>query len=330
MLKLYRLARGQVTVAETPQAVREALADPDAVGWIDLHAPTAEERSLLTDPFGFHPLAIEDTAEYTERPKIEGYGMSRNQGVPLNYFLVVHGPDLETYRDRLRTKELDAFLTDRFVVTLHDEPMHSIDAMTRRMDADAEDLLALGPDRVLHTILDRLVDLYDPIFEYLETQLDDLEDQALDRPGPDLLARINDAKHDLLNLRRVIGPQRDVIAQLARGEVHLIQPTTRTYFRDVQDHLTRAVERLEMLRELVQGARDLYLTSISNDLNCVMRTLAVFSVLILPLTVVTGFFGMNFDDIPLVHSHAGFWAVTGSMMLSLIVMLLIFRKKRWL
>src|SRR5205823_6404131 len=134
------------------------------------------------------------------------------------------------------------------------------------------------------------------ILDYLEEALDELEDEALDNPRPEILALIAARKRELLNLRRIVGPQREVVAQLARGEIPYIRESARIYFRDVQDHLIRIVEMVELFRDLVLGARDIYLSTISNHLNQIMKTLTIISVIGLPLTIVTGFFGMNFEE----------------------------------
>jgi magnesium transporter len=179
-------------------------------------------------------------------------------------------------------------------------------------------------------ILDKLVDNYGPILDHLQEEIDSLEEKAASDPTPDLLPRITQQKRDLLQLRRIIGPQREVIAQLTRGEVPFIRETTRVYLRDVLDHLVRAVEMIELYRDLVIGARDIYLSSISNNLNKIMKTLTVITVLALPLNVITGFFGMNFDFIPGLHSPMAFWIVVGMMIGSVVAVLVLFHRKGWL
>src|SRR5204863_3389629 len=142
---------------------------------------------------------------------------------------------------------------------------------------------------------------YQPILDQMQEKLDALEDQAVDCPTPDLLPRLARIKRQILLLRRIIGPQREVVAQLTRGEIPFIRESTRVYFRDVQDHLIRAVETIELYRDLVLGARDIYMSSINNNINQVMKTLTVISVIALPMTVVTSFFGMNFESIGALH-----------------------------
>ncbi len=320
------------TSTETDNAtLAAALRDPKAVFWLDISQPTDEEYGVLDDVFGFHPLAIEDVIRDMQRPKIESYnhvGDSCQQGY---FYMVIHGPDLETFKDHeLRTKELDMFVSERYLVTIHEKQMKTIDHVMGRARSDPHRALDQGIDMLLHSILDKLVDYYEPILEYLGDALDELEDQAAECPTTDVLTRISAKKRELLNLRRIIGPQREVIAQLTRGEVPFIRQETRVYLRDVLDHLNRAVESLELFRDLVQGARDIYMSSISNSLNQIMKTLTIFSVIALPMTVITGFFGMNFDAIPGLHSPTGFWIAVMVMLGIVIGMLFLFRQRKWI
>lgn len=312
-----------------------AVRDPKAIFWLDMDRPDDNELALLDDVFGFHPLAIEDTIQYNQRPKIESYnhvGDMINAGY---YYVVIHAPDLATFKDKLRTRELDIFLSERYLVTIHDESMIAIQDARTKTAANPARILDQGIDMLLHYILDHVVDNYLPIFDWMQEELDDLEEQAINDPSHDLLVKIGQKKRELLNLRRVIGPQREVLAQLTRGDVPFIREQARVYLRDVSDHLTRAVETIEIYRDLVLGARDIYLSSLSNHLNQIMKTLTIISVVALPMTVVTSFFGMNFTvGVPvfeqMLHSTTAF-IVAMTIMLGLIAALLyLFWKKRWI
>ena len=331
MLKAFiRWNEQKITNETDAETLRRALEDEDATFWLDMENPTEQEVKLLSDVFHFHPLAIEDSLKYAQRPKIEDYSHRDHQCPFSYYYMVFHGPDQETFRRKLRTKELDIFMSERFIVTLHDEAFRSINEVRARAEADPRLVMNAGLDMLLHQIFDRITDHYQPILDYLEEALDELEDEALDRPKPELLSRIAAKKRELLDLRRIVGPQREVVAQLARGEVPFIRESSRLYFRDVQDHLIRVVEMVELYRDLVQGARDLYLSSISNHLNQIMKTLTTISVIGLPLTVITGFFGMNFDAIPGLHSPRGFWLIVLFMGAAVSFMLWLFWRKKWI
>ena len=327
---------GRVSTDPSDTSLAAAIRDPKARFWVDMEKPTDEELAVLDDVFGFHPLAIEDTIQYSQRPKIESYnhvGDACRQGY---FYMVIHGPDLATFKEKLRTKEIDIFVSERYLVTVHEEVMQSVNEVKARAQTDARILIDPGIDLLLHNILDHLVDHYRPIMDYLEVALDELEEEALTKPTPDLLVRIAARKRELLNFRRIIGPQREVIAQLTRGEVPFIRENTRIYLRDVLDHIVRTVEMTEIYRDLVLGARDIYLSSISNNLNQIMKALTVITVVALPATIITSFFGMNFDPVAvpafgqLLSSPVGFWLTIAIMVVLMSTLLFYFRKNRWI
>ena len=321
---------GTYSTDTSVETLNRALRDEKTCFWLDMNQPSDEEYGLLDDVFGFHPLAIEDVIGHVQRPKIESYNHTGDACKQGYFYMVIHGPDLATFKENLRTKELDMFVSQRYLVTIHEEPMKSLEEVMTRARSDARIVLDPGVDLLLHNILDHLVDHYEPILEYLGDELDKLEDLAADCPTRELVQAISGRKRELLTLRRVIGPQREVLAQLTRGEVPFIRESTRVYLRDVLDHLNRAVESLELYRDLVQGARDIYMSSISNNLNQIMKTLTIFSVIALPMTVITGFFGMNFDAIPGLHDPRGFWIAVAVMLAIVVALLFFFRRKKWI
>ena len=229
-----------------------------------------------------------------------------------------------------RTREIDVFASARYLVTVHFEPVNALNTLRKRGRVDPQRLLSGGIDGLLHQLLDLLVDNYGPILDRLQADLDDLEEEALNAPTTALLTRIAARKRELLNLRRLIGPQREVLAQLTRGEVPFIREQVRVYLRDVQDHLVRSVELIELYRDIVVGTRDIYLSSVSNNLNQIMKTLTIISVVALPLTVVTSFFGMNFESLPGIHTRWAFWVTVAVTLAVEVVMVVLFRKKRWI
>jgi len=326
---------GQVSRETSEQSLAAALRDPQTIFWLDMLAPTDEEIALLDDVFGFHPLAIEDTIGYSQRPKIESYNHIGDACKSGYFYMVFHGPDLETFRQKLRTRELDLFVSDRYLVTIRDEKVRSVEDVMSRAESDPRRLLERGTDVLLYSILDHMIDNYEPILDYLQEALDDLEERALLRPEPAVMTAISIKKRELLNLRRIVAPQREVVAQLTRGDVPFIREATRVFMRDVQDHLIRIVEMVELYRDLVIGTRDIYLSSISNRLNEIMKTLTMITVIALPLTVGTGFFGMNFGEEVgffnrLLHSPAGFWTATLTTGSTIALIFVWFYRKGWL
>lgn len=321
---------GRIDRDPSPKSIAAALRDPNAIFWVDLSNPTDEEYAYLDDVFGFHPLAIEDSISYSQRPKIESYNHVGDACDTGYFYMVIHAPDLTAFRENLRTKELDMFVSERYLLTIHEEPIRSITELLTKGEADARVVLDMGIDMLLHNLLDHLVDHYTPILDYLQESIDDIEERAMNAHGSDILVEISQKKRELLNLRRVIGPQREVIAMLTRGEVPFIRESTRIYLRDVLDHLVRAVEMTDLYRELIASARDIHLSTVSLNLNKIMRTLTVLSVIALPLTVITSFFGMNFENLPGIHSIRAFWFTMALMGAAVATLLFAFRRMRWL
>jgi magnesium transporter len=329
MTAFIKFGDGRISTDPSEASLHAAIKDRQARFWLDMNAPTEEELAVLDDVFGFHPLAIEDTIQYNQRPKIESYNHVGDAFDCGYFYMVIHGPDLAHFRENLRTKELDIFVSERYLVTIHEEQMKSIDEIMARAKLDPKVVLEPGIDLLLHSLLDHLVDHYNPILDHLQEEIDDIEERAATSPDPSLLPQITKKKKELLNLRRIIGPQRDVMAILTRGEVPFIRENARTYMRDVQDHLIRAVEMIELYRDLVVGARDIYMSSVSNNLNQVMKTLTIITVIALPLNVITGFWGMNLQDLP-TDSHKAFWISLLMMVGAVAGLAYVFKRLKWL
>jgi len=306
--------------------------DPSAQFWLDLSGPTETEYALLKDLFGFHPLAVEDAIHEVQRPKLESYALVGDKLKTDYFFLVIHGPDLDPDPNNLfHTTELDIFFSQRYLVTVHDDPMAAVSEMFARVQTLHESKLTLDIDILLYELLDRLMDKYVPIIDDFQELLDKLEEVAITDPPPEFLVTVSDRKTELLNLRRIMTQQRDILGQLTRGEVPFMGSLSRIYFRDVLDHLNREVETIDIYRDLLMGCRDIYMSSINNRLNRIMKTLAIISVVTLPLTVITSFFGMNFaDTIPGFTKPFTFVFAMLLMIALPFVFLYLFRKNDWL
>ena len=334
MLTAYiKFGDGTISTDASPKSLAAALRDPRARFWVDIDKPEDEDYALLDDVFGFHPLAIEDSINRAQRPKIESYnhvGDACQQGY---FYMVIHGVGTTGAKKKLETQELDLFVSERYLLTIHDEDIPAIQQGKARAATDPHVILDPGIDTLLYKLLDRLIDAYQPILDDMQDELDELEEEAANDPTPELLPRIALKKRELLHLRRVIGPQREVLAQLTRGEVPFIRESTRIYLRDVLDHAVRAVEMIELYRDLVIGARDIYMSSISNNLNKIMKALTIITVTALPATVITSFYGQNFE-VPvfkaILESNWGFW-ISNAVIVGLIGGLLaMFHRWKWL
>jgi magnesium transporter len=290
--------------------------------WVDLDRPTPEEAQILTDVFHFHELAVEDALSETHHPKIESYGSF--------LYLILHGIDFHASEHCFTTKDIDFFLGTQFLVTVHPGVSRSI-GKVNELCARNERVLGEGPGVLLYRIVDTMVDNYRPEVEKLEERLDTLEEQVFEKPDTQLARQILDFKKDVASLRRIVVPQRDAIGRLARREFPMIDEQLAYRFRDVHDHLVSVSDEAMFFQDRITGILDAHLSAVSNQLNLVMKVLTIFTTLAMPLTVLTGVYGMN---VKLPHFPGGegsqFWWVMAMMFGISGVMLAFFRKKRWI
>jgi len=291
--------------------------------WVDIIQPTPEEgQQILGGLFRFHPLAIEDALSEVHYPKVEAYDR--------HLYVILHGIDFQVQEHWFATRDVDFFLGQNYLVTVHDGQSRSIQKLKELCQQHAR-ILEEGPVALMHRIIDSMVDNYEPELDALEGEMDRLEEQAVMGAGDNLMRPILDIKRDLAALRRVLIPQRDAVGRLARREFPMITDEMAYRFRDVYDHLMRYTDEATMFQDRMTGVLEGYLSAISNRLNIVMKVLTVMSTVFLPLTVLTGMWGMN---VPLPLFPGGervqFWWVTGIMVLISGVMLILFRRKRWI
>jgi len=290
--------------------------------WVDIAAPTPEESRLLSDVFHFHELAVEDALSEIHHPKIESYN---------GYlYLILHGIDFREHAEGFATHDVDFFLGPNYLVTVHDGHSRSIAAQynvcIRNTHAMAE-----GPAAIMHRIVDAMVDHYRPEVEKLDDRVGELEEQVFESPDINPIRDLLGVKKDIASLRRVTLPQRDAIARLARREFPQITEQITFRMRDVYDNLVRLSEESVMLHDRVTGLVDAFLSSQSNRLNQVMKLMTVIATIFMPLTVLSGMFGMN---VILPHMPGPpwmeFWWIAGLMAGIAGVMLYMFRRMRWI
>lgn len=294
----------------------------DVVFWVDLAAPTAEEGRILSDVFHIHELAVEDALMEIHHPKIESYDSY--------LYLILHGIDFRESEARFATHDVDFFLGGNYLVTVHDGHSRSI---TEHYGVCLRNRAAIGegPAALLHRIVDAMVDHYRPEVDKLEDRVDELETMVFEAYDQSPLRDLVRVKKDIASLRRVTLPQRDAVSRLARREFPQIPEHVSLRMRDVYDHLVRLSEESFMLHDRVQGLVEVFLSAQSNRMNQVMKVLTVIATIFMPLTVLTGLYGMN---VPLFHfpgaDAAQFWWLTGIMIAIIAVMLLMFRRNRWI
>ena len=290
--------------------------------WVDLDTPTPEEGQVLKDVFHFHELAVEDALSETHHPKIESYG---------DYlYLILHGIDFSAAEHCFKTKDIDFFLGEQFLVTVHPGVSRSIGKVSNACVRDSR-VMSDGPGMLLYRIVDTMVDNYRPEVDKLEERLDELEGEVFDKADPELARRILIFKKDVSSLRQVVLPQRDAVGRLARREFQLVGEQLAYRFRDVHDHLVRLTDEAMFFQDRITSILDAHLSAVSNQLNTVMKVLTIIATLFMPLTVLTGMWGMN---VPLPHLPGGervqFWWVAGIMVTLSVAMVAYFRKRGWI
>jgi len=321
MLAIYVHQHGETTCADQVNPAWLA-PESDVTLWVDLAAPTPEEGRLLADVFHFHPLAVEDALSEIHHPKIESY-----EGY---LYLILHGMDFQEEEHWFATHDVDFFLGRNYLVKVHDGHSRSIVKVTAICD-EHDRVLAEGPVALLHRIVDSMVDSYRPEIEELEEHMNVLEDQAILGRRADLVRDILGLKRDLASLRRVVIPQRDAVGRLARREFPMIGDEMAYRFRDVYDQFVRLSDEATLFQDRVTGILEAHLSTISNRLNQVVKVLTVMSTIFLPLTVLTGMWGMNIRLPAFPGGEAmQFWWVAGCMASIAAVMLALFRRNGWI
>ncbi len=294
---------------------------PGTVRWVDVVRHDDAALALLHERFGFHPLALEDCSTFELRSKIEEYD---------DYLFVV----LHTFTphpeepDEIQVHEIHAFLSQSYLVTVHDNPVAATETVWRRAATDPT-ILGRGPAWALYMNADAMVDAIFPQLETLAAELEDVEEAVLSETEDHDIFRVFHIKRLLVSMRRVVRPARDVIGMLSRRHDERIDERTAIYFRDVYDHIQRCSETIEEARDLAANAMDAYQTTISNRTNAVMKKLTIFSAIFLPLGFITGFWGQNFSSLP-VENDILFGVTLGATGVIPIVLLLWFSKRRWL
>lgn len=318
---LYHSSKGTFTIDLPVTHWRVALRDEGGLLWVDFGDEPAESvEPYLRDIFEFHPLAIDDALRETHVPKIDNW---RN-----TVFVGVHDVEFDAAALRLVTREVDAFLGENFLVTHHQAPVQAINRLWKHNQTDYS-RLALGPDHLLYDLLDNITADYLPVVDQLDDTIDELETEVFANPSQQTLNKIFSIRRATLRLRRIIGPQREVLNRLARDDYPFIDPADRVYFRDVYDHLVRLVDLNESLRDLIGGTLDTYLSVVSNRMNEIMKTLTVTSVLFMPISFLAGFFGMNFLGLPFDNTLL-MWGIVAVMAITPVAMLMWFRHRDWL
>ena len=302
--------------------VSDYLAEEDAVIWFDLCEPSAADLATISEELGLHPLAVEDAVHEHQRAKLDRYDT--------HLFVTSYAVALDEGTGELETCEVDAFVTPRALVTVRRDERFDIDAVVRRWDG-SPDLTPYGVSFLLHGLLDYVVDTHFEAVQALDSQIEALEDQLFDDDPRDkeMQRRTYQLRKSLVTLRRVVLPMREVLNSLLRRDLHVVHRDMLPYFHDVYDHVLRATEWTESLRDLVTTILETHLTVRGNRLNIIMKQVTSWAAIIAVPTAVTGFYGQNVPYPGFGHT-AGFWVSTLVMVVLSAGLFVVFRRKDWL
>jgi magnesium transporter len=298
--------------------------------WIDLEAPSPEVLQAVASDFDFHPLAVEDASQEHQRAKIDQYDNS--------YFLVLFGV---TYSEShlIEEHEIDFFVGPNYLFTVHQWPIRDMERVAMRLQTDLR-TLDHGVAALLYSVTDTLVDAYLPVVEHIRERIQQLERRVFESQVPRFRRALHEdiftLRAELLELRYVIVPERNVLATLSRRGLRIIDKKTAVYFQDVADHLQRVIETIDVYHDMLASVLDSYNAQSANSLNEVMRVLTSFSIILMSVTLVAGIYGMNFNtsispfNMPELNFYFGYPFALGLMVAITLVLVMYFRRRGWL
>jgi magnesium transporter len=306
------------------------LTDTNLFLWLDLENPSPEEaKSVLEDVFHFHPLSIEDCVMVSPSPKVEEYTPKEEDHFAPYLFMVIHAVDYSRKDGVFATKELNFFLGKNFLVTYHDVPLRSVQSAADRCLKGTVHI-GRAPDRVAHALLDSIVDNYKPALDELSLEIAEVEQLALQNLSKETLNKIMQVKKEVLHLRQIIGPQREVLARFARGEFKLIRAHLVPYYRDVYDGLFHISELAQTYTDSLTGVLQVYLNMASNQTSEVVKLLTIITVITTPIMMVGTWYGMNFKPMPELDSKFGYEIAAAVTLLTTAATYWYFKRKNWL
>ncbi|HEX2913922.1 MAG TPA: magnesium/cobalt transporter CorA [Chloroflexia bacterium] len=292
---------------ENVDDISDIVSNKENLLWIDLNRPSQDELRRIAEEFNLHPLAVEDATKQHQRPKVEEY---------TNFYLVIfYSLEFDSAANKIKQVELAMFMGENYLITVHYEPIKELQEAGKRWESNVKEIEKdIGV--LLYSLIDTMVDNYFPLLDKLVEDVEDLEERIFDekhrRGNRNYVSDMLDLKRKLLLMRKIVAPERDLLNVLTRRDSPIFSEQTRIYFQDVYDHLVRVTDTVDGYRDLLSSAVDANLAVISNDLNTVMRTLTVFSIILMADALVAGVYGMNFVNIPELHWEYGyvyFWVV---------------------
>ena len=285
--------------------------------WLHFDTPNEEEIRFLQKTLKIHDLTVEDIVHRNQRPKLDSFD---------DYvYLAVH-PLLRKENWRIEPSELDILLAKSWIATVHNGALPGL-IENSHLDDRLAAALARGPDFLLYTLLDLVVDAYFPLLDEIEDEIDKLEDRLLANRGPVDIDRLLALKRSLVRIRRAVSPQREIFNEFTRHDFPFLRPEYLVYFRDVYDHLIRILEELDSWREILSSMMEIYLASTSNQLNATMKRLTAWGTIFIVITAIAGIYGMNFKFMPELEWRYGYFAILALMMVISLGLYFYFKRK---
>jgi magnesium transporter len=316
---------GELFKEEEVKAVEECFAFPDqtSVTWINLDGiHQLNIMASVGNHYNLHPLTTEDIVNTEQRPKMEDYE---------DYiFIVLKMLDYSQEADDFTVEQVSLVLKPNLVLSFQERKGDVFSPVRERIRSGKGKIRKEGSDYLAYTLMDAIVDHYFLILERLGERIETLQEELIDDPVRETLQDIHKLKREMLFLRRSVWPLRELVNNILRGESPIIQNPTLVYFRDIYDHTVQLIDTIETFREMLSGMMDIYLSSISNKTNEVMRVLTVIATIFMPLTFIAGVYGMNFKYMPELEWHWGYFGVMTMMAAAGVSMLLYFRRMKWL
>jgi magnesium transporter len=318
----YDEAHLEQDVAETIAACIPLEGKP-GVTWIDLDGiHQIEILEQLGECMSVHPLVLEDILNTDQRPKLEDFD---------DYlFIVLKMSHYDDQSGEMEVEQISLILGPNYVVSFQERPGDVFDPIRDRITNGRGHIRKLGADYLAYTLIDAIVDHYFIVLEQIGEKIEFLEEELITDPTPETLQTIHNLKREMIFLRKSVWPLREVVGGLERRESPLIGESIAVYLRDVYDHTIQVIDTLETFRDMISGMLDIYLSSVSNRMNEVMKVLTIIATIFIPLTLIAGIYGMNFKYMPELEQPWGYPAVWGVMLAIAIVMLIYFRRKKWL
>ena len=295
----------------------------NSVTWININGLNhTNDIERIGEHYNLHPLVLEDIVNIGQRPKIDEYD---------NYLFVVLKMLYYNKDENIVSEQVSFILGDNYVLSFQEAEGDVFDSIRNRIRTSKGRIRTLGSDYLLYALIDAVVDHYYIVIETLGNKIEDLEDNLFSGfSQKEISQQIQDLKREVLRIRRAIFPLREIINRIEKTENRLIKKKTLQYYRDVYDHIIQISENIDIYREMIWGLMDMYMTTISNKMNEVMKVLTIIATIFIPLTFIAGIYGMNFDNMPELHYKYGYFILWGIMIVLFLGMIYYFKKKKWL